>query len=95
MDNEVADHLASMFAEAGLRYITVSDHSELGNSTDKDFEKHIHIWAIVAATRGKQMVSDGYIIEAERDAAEQDYQAWIATTAKSMNMYLLAVTGQK
>jgi len=41
------------------------------------------------------MVSDGYVTEAERSAAEQDYQAWIATTAQSMNMYLLAVTGQK
>jgi ubiquinone/menaquinone biosynthesis C-methylase UbiE len=95
MDNKIAEHLANMFEETGLKNITVSNHSELTNSTDTDFAKHIHIWAIVAATRGKQMVSDGYITEAERTAAEKDYQNWAANTAQSMNMYLLAVTGQK
>jgi ubiquinone/menaquinone biosynthesis C-methylase UbiE len=95
MDNQVADHLANMSEEAGLKNITVSNHSELTNSADTYFLKHINIWAIVAATRGKQMVNDGYITEAERDAAEKDYQNWAATTAQSMNMYLLAVTGQK
>src|SRR4051794_33884294 len=72
MDNQIADHLANMFEEAGLKNITVSDHSELTNSTDTDFEKHINIWAIVAATRGKQMVDDGYITEEERANAERD-----------------------
>ena len=95
MDSQVADHLANMFEKVGLKNITVSNHSEQTNSTDTDFAKHINIWAIVAATRGKQMVSDGYITEAERAAAEEDYQNWAATTAQSMNMYLLAVTGQK
>jgi ubiquinone/menaquinone biosynthesis C-methylase UbiE len=95
MDNKIADHLANMFGEAGLKNIIVSDYSELTISTDADFAKHINIWAIVAETRGKQMVSDGYITEGERAAAEKDYQNWAATTAQSMNMYLLAVTGQK
>ena len=95
MDNEIADHLASMLEGAGLKHITVSNHSELADSTDKDFAKHINIWAIVAATRGKQMVNDGYITEAERAAAEQEYQEWAVTAAASMNMYLLAVTGSK
>lgn len=95
MDNEIADHLASMLEGAGLKHITISNHSELVARTDKDFAKHINIWAIVAATRGKQMVNDGYITEAERAAAEQEYQEWAATAAASMNMYLLAVSGSK
>ncbi|TKK69895.1 methyltransferase domain-containing protein [Ilyomonas limi] len=95
MDNETADHLAAMFEEAGLKNIMVADYSEITNSTDKDFATHINIWAIVAATRGKQLVSDGYISEEEREDAEKDYQLWAATTAQSMAMYLLAVSGQK
>ncbi len=95
MDNEIADHLAAMFEQSGLKNITVSDHSEVATIGEDDFEKHIQIWTIVAATRGKQMVADGYITEAERAAAEKDYQHWAATTAHSMNMYLLAVTGTK
>jgi len=94
MDNQIADHLAGMFKEAGFKHITVSNHSEVVNRADKDFAKHTNIWAIVAATRGKQMVSDGYITEAERASAEKDYQDWVVTTAQSMTMYLLAVTGQ-
>jgi len=95
MDNEIADHLTAMFEEADLKNITVADHSEITNSTDKDFATHTNIWAIVAATRGKQLVSDGYITEEERATAEKDYQLWAATTAQSMTMYLLAVSGQK
>jgi ubiquinone/menaquinone biosynthesis C-methylase UbiE len=95
MDNEIADHLAAMFEKSGLQNITVGNYSEITNSTDKDFATHINIWAIVAATRGKQLVSDGYITEEERATAEKDYQYWAATTAQSMMMYLLAVSGQK
>ncbi len=95
MDNQIADRLAGMFKGSGVRNITVSNHSESINSTDKDFIQHISIWAIVTATRGKQMVNDGYITEEERAAAESDYLHWASTTAQSMNMYLLAVTGEK
>jgi ubiquinone/menaquinone biosynthesis C-methylase UbiE len=95
MDNEIADHLAAMFEKSGLKNITISNHSETTNSKDKDFTTHINIWAIVAATRGKQLVSDGYITEEERATAEKDYQYWAATAAQSMTMYLLAVSAQK
>lgn len=95
MDNGIADHLAAMFEEVGLTNITVSDYSEITKSADEDFAKRINIWAIVAATRGKQMVRDGYITEAERAAAESDYQHWATTNAQGMQLYLLAVTGQK
>src|SRR5690349_9191780 len=63
MDNEIADYLVPMFEKAGLKNITVSNHSEVINSSDEDFATHINIWTIVAATRGKQMVNDGYISE--------------------------------
>jgi len=95
MDNQIADHLAGMFEELGLKNITIADRSEITNNIDTDFASRINIWAIVAATRGKQMVQDGYITEVERAAAEQDYQYWAATTAQSMTMYLRSVTGKK
>ena len=95
MDNEIADHLAAMFEDLHLKNISVTNYSEASNSKDEDFATHLNIWAIVAATRGKQLVSDGYITEEERATAEKDYQYWAATAAESMNMYLLAITGEK
>jgi len=95
MNNQLADHLADMFCAAGLHNITVTDHAEIAKSIDPDFSSRINIWTIVANTRGKQMVQDGFLTEIERAAAEEDYRYWAITNAQTMHMYLFAVTGQK
>jgi SAM-dependent methyltransferase len=93
MDNAIADHLAAHFTDLGLRSIQVTSQPETTRRGDADFTTRIGIWAGVAQGRGKQMVQDGYLTEAQRLAAETDYRRWIETEAQSQTLYLLAVEG--
>jgi ubiquinone/menaquinone biosynthesis C-methylase UbiE len=95
MDNGIADKLAILFEKLGLKNITVTDQSELSVREEEAFIADVSIWLKVAETRGKQLVSDGYLTEAQRITAIDDYRQWTETQAQSMKMYLLAVTGQK
>lgn len=93
MDNALADHLADLFAEAGLRDVRVTPQHETARRGAPDFERHAGIWAEVAATRGRQMVEDGAITEAERSRTEADCRAWVRDGAEVQTLYLLAVEG--
>jgi ubiquinone/menaquinone biosynthesis C-methylase UbiE len=95
MDNAIADRLPIMLQAAGLDDIAVTAQHETAQRTDGDFRSRIGIWADVAASRGLQMVADGYVTEQERAAAESEYRAWIDEAAVSQTMYLLAVEGRK
>jgi ubiquinone/menaquinone biosynthesis C-methylase UbiE len=94
MDNAIADHLAALMARAGMADIRISPQHETTARTDAGFVQRLGIWAEVAATRGRQMVEDGMLTEAERAEAEAQYRAWIGTEAVSQRLYLLAVEGQ-
>ena len=93
MDNAIADHLAGLFAAAGLAAVTVSPQHETTRRGDPGFETRAAIWAEVAATRGHQMVADGVVTETERAAAETDHRAWVRDQAEAQTLYLLAVEG--
>jgi hypothetical protein len=54
------------------------------------FASHCSLWTKVAETRGKQLVTDGYVTETERINAIETYDAWCATEAGSMKLYLKA-----
>ncbi|QRR02779.1 class I SAM-dependent methyltransferase [Dyadobacter sandarakinus] len=95
MNNGVADKLQEMFEALGLTDITVTDFSEVSDKDSLDFAGDISIWKKVAETRGKQLVADGYVTEEQRLAAIADYDHWIKSSARSMKMYLLAVTGRR
>lgn len=94
MDNQVADHLETIMQQQGLTAITVTDLSERAVKGDPAFAEDLDIWAKVAEVRGPQLVQEQYITEALRLAAIADYRAWIQTSARSMTLYLLAVTGR-
>jgi len=94
MDNGIADHLAALLTAQGLEVVQVADLSETAVKDDPAFRDDLDIWAKVAETRGQQMVQDGYVTEALRVAAISDYRDWIATSAHSMTLYLLAVTAR-
>ena len=94
MDNAIADRLASMFADAGLQGVVTAQH-ERTTRGEPDFDRRIGIWTAVIAGRGRQMVEDGAITEAERAAAEAEYVAWAREEALSQTLYLLAVEGVK
>lgn len=95
MDNAVADHLARMFAEARLQNVAITPQHETTRRGEPDFERRINIWTEVIAGRGRQMVQDGAITEAERAAAQEEYAAWTREAARSQTLYLLAVEGVK
>ncbi len=94
MQNDIADRLAGYFETAGLLKIATTSQSETVRRTDPGYAAKMGIWATVAETRGHQLVADGYVTEAQRQAAARDYTAWVATEADSMEMYLLAVEGR-
>ncbi len=93
MDNAIADHLKDMFEGMGMRSIAVEDQSETSRSGAETFVEEIGIWKKVAETRGKQLVTDGYLTEADRLSAIDAYQSWMDKDARSMKLYLTAVTG--
>jgi ubiquinone/menaquinone biosynthesis C-methylase UbiE len=93
MDNAIADHLEGIFEDIGLRKIDVQDQSEVSSSGSDTFIEEISIWKKVAETRGKQLVSDGYLTEVERQTTIDEYQRWMDDEARHMKLYLKAVTG--
>jgi ubiquinone/menaquinone biosynthesis C-methylase UbiE len=93
MDNAIADHLPDMFNRLGLQAVQTTHQHEITPREDADFEVRLSIWAEVAATRGHQMVQDGFITEAQRAVAEADYRHWIQNQAMSQRLYLVSVEG--
>ncbi len=94
MDNAIADHLALDFEQLGLVDIRVTEQHEYADSLHADRKSRLGIWSAVAATRGLQMVRDGYLTELQRVAAEMDYREWVESSAVSQTLYLLAVEGR-
>lgn len=93
MNNRIADDLAGMFNDAGFKDVKVSKQFEITKRTDPDFETRIDLWASVAETRGKQIVRDGFITEAERIQAIAEFREWVKESAESQTLYLLCVSG--
>ena len=93
MDNALADHLADLCTQAGLREVAVSPQHEVVRRGGPDFGARAGIWADGAATRGHQMAPSATINEASRAAAEAELRAWAVSTATAHTMYLLAVEG--
>jgi len=95
MDNAIADHLEELFHRVGLTGIVVTPQHETLRRGDSDFVERAGIWADVAATRGRQMVRDGFVDERARARAEAEMRAWANGDGESMTMYLLAVDGAR
>jgi SAM-dependent methyltransferase len=95
MDNEIADHLAEMLAQAGLEDVQVSDEHELTTRGDGDFERRMALWPGVIATRGHQIVADGMISEADRMAAGDAFAQWLTAKAQSQSLYLICAAGTR
>ena len=93
MDNQIADQLPELFAQAGLEDIIVTPQHETMQRGEPDFVSRISLWADTASSRGPQMERDGCITAQAYTAAEQDYRAWCREEAQSMSMYMLAVEG--
>ena len=93
MSNVIADLLGDRFREAGLGSVAVTPQHEVTSRGDGDFDEQILLWAKVAASRGVQMVADGYLTEAERALAEKQFRQWTADSAIHQRLYLLGIEG--
>jgi ubiquinone/menaquinone biosynthesis C-methylase UbiE len=93
MDNEIAKKLPDYFQTLGFKQITTCNANEVSKKTDPDFLQKASIWSKVAASRGVQMVADGYITDEARLQAIEEYDVWIANEAMYMVMKLSSVHG--
>jgi len=90
MDNAIGDTVGDYLGKQGLTITETLDASEYVQRQMPGFASQIALWTKVAETRGKQLVADGYVTEAERIATIEDYSAWCATEAVSMKLCLKA-----
>jgi ubiquinone/menaquinone biosynthesis C-methylase UbiE len=88
-DNLMADHLASLFEEAGLADVTVSVEDEIAAAGDAGFG----LWHAVIEGIGHAVVQAGALAEEERAAALVNYDAWCASDARRLALVLRAVVG--
>lgn len=88
MDNEIADNLPALFEKAGYHNIQSFGADERYSRAEPGFTNKAAIWSKVAELRGPQVVENGFITEAERVQAMEEYDAWTLQTAQSMTMKL-------
>ncbi|RFM36774.1 class I SAM-dependent methyltransferase [Chitinophaga silvisoli] len=89
MDNAIADHVIDLVHVKALK-MTVEQQDEYAERGMEGFDTHISLWKKVAETRGNQLVADGYITEAARLRAIEEYDVWAKEEARSMRLYLKA-----
>lgn len=95
LDNAIAAHLPGMFEQAGLASVSAVDQHEVTAAGDADYQRRIALWPGVIATRGHQVVADGWLAEADRALAEEDIRRWIAESRPTQSLFLGSVTGTK
>jgi ubiquinone/menaquinone biosynthesis C-methylase UbiE len=95
LDNAIAARLPGMFEQAGLTGVTAVEQREVTTVRDADYQRRIALWPGVIATRGHQVVADGWLTEAERALAEEEVWRWIDASAPAQSLFLRSVTGSK
>jgi len=63
MDNAIADRLPALFEEVGFINIVTTPEHETTQRGEAGFDASIGLWSRVIATRGRQLVSDGFLTE--------------------------------
>jgi ubiquinone/menaquinone biosynthesis C-methylase UbiE len=95
MDNEIADHLETMLLELGFENVFLTPQLERTVRGDEDFDSRMAIKVQILASRGLQLVKDGWLTETERASAEEQGRVWTRDMAHSQTLYLLAAEGVK
>lgn len=91
MNNRMADDLSCLLQEAGLEAVQVINSDEYYDRSRPDYTSKVGIWSHVAGST--QMVEEGYLDDALRLQAIEEYNAWVANEAISMTMKLNEVRG--
>lgn len=93
-DNEIADRLSGMFAEAGLRQIEVHVEDEVARLGEPGFSDKTNIWGYVIETIGATITAAGHLTESERLAAGAAWEAWRHVEMKRQTFEARAVEGR-
>ncbi|WP_276391741.1 class I SAM-dependent methyltransferase [Eudoraea chungangensis] len=91
MSNLMADELPILFKKIGLQNIQELNSDEHYSRDREDFIPKVSIWSKVAGS--KQMVKEGYLEDAIRLRAIEEYNNWVDKKAISMTMKLKEVRG--
>jgi ubiquinone/menaquinone biosynthesis C-methylase UbiE len=91
MNNAIASCLEEYFVETGFHSVQVIEADEVYERSQQDFADRAGIWSKVAEL--KQIVDEGFITEAERIQAVDEYNQWVARDAERMTMKLSDVRG--
>lgn len=78
-DNEMATHLSTLFASAGLTGVESHDASEISERGDTDFVQRTALWIEVIDNLGPTLSRAGVCDQAQLDAARRSYDAWRAS----------------
>ena len=92
MNNGIADDLPELLKAAGFHSIEKNNSDEYYDKSRSDYKTRIGIWSKVAGS--KQMVDEGYLDDALRLKAIEEYDQWVAHKAISMTMKLNEVRGK-
>ena len=95
LDNAIAAHLPRLFEQAGLTGVSAVDQREVATAGNGDYQRRIALWPGVIATRGHQVVADGWLTEADRALAEAAIRRWIEESSPAQSLFLSSVTGTK
>ena len=91
MSNVMADELPMLFKKIGLHNIKELNSDEHYSRDREDFIPKVSIWSKVAGS--KQMVKEGYLDDALRLKAIEEYNNWVDKNSISMTMKLKEVRG--
>ena len=94
MNNSIANDLKEYLKSAGFENIKILNADQSYLRGQQDFHFKANIWSDVAASRGRQLVAEGYLSEGERIKAIEEYSFWVEHHAQSMVMKLNDVRGQ-
>jgi ubiquinone/menaquinone biosynthesis C-methylase UbiE len=92
MSNRMADDLPELFVKAGFRSVETLNSDEHYQRGQAQFEEKVGIWSKVAGSR--QMVEEGYLDDALRLRAIEEYDDWVRDEAEAMTMKLREVRGK-
>lgn len=95
MDNRVGRRLAQLLAQAGLIDVFSQPMPHICRRHPGGDWEHASVWADVAATRGHELVRDGYISDAECLAAEAEYRCWLAEQGVLHVLALVSAHGRR
>jgi SAM-dependent methyltransferase len=93
MDNRMSERLPALMEGQGLRDVRSTPQPEVARRGEADFDVRIALWGQVIATRGHQIVADGFLSEERRGRAQADFDAWAAADAQTQTLWLAAVEG--